>query len=119
MQNNSNQAVKATSQMSNAELLARISELEAKVAAKGTRDLTFHISEKTGAIVIRGWGKFPLTMYGGQFDRLDAKFNELKAFREKYSANLAVKDADYDAAKSLAGVPESLIIRVKEDKAAS
>jgi hypothetical protein len=116
MQNNSNQAVKATSSMSNAELLARIAELEAKVEAKASRKLTFQISENKGGLLIRTGGKFPLSMYLGTFDKLIAQLDELKAFVAKYRAHFAVKDQVWDAKVSLVGVPEDAISRIKEQK---
>ena len=88
--------------MTEQELKARIAELEGKNArlvasakAAATRKLTFKVGEKGGAM-IAGLGRFPTTLYYGQWKRLE---NELPAFyawleEQKEAGNLALKPED-------------------------
>lgn len=72
-----------------AELLARIAQLEA--AAKATeRKLTLKVSEK-GALSLYGMGRFPVTLYRGQWERLLAAAPEITAFIKANDTLLAVK----------------------------
>ena len=77
---------------SNAAMLARIAELEAKLAkANAPRKLTLKVSEK-GAVSVYGMGKWPVTLYAGQWTRLIGAADEITAFIEANKALLAVKD---------------------------
>ena len=73
---------------------AESAEQEAKEAkAKGNGSagkLTFKVSPK-GALSVYGLGRFPVTLYKGQWDRLDAQYAELRAFRKQYDSRLASK----------------------------
>jgi hypothetical protein len=69
-------------------LLARIAQLEAQVAAKGT--LTFKVSEK-GALSIYGMGRFPVSLYREQWERLLAQKDAILAFIEANADRLSVK----------------------------
>lgn len=73
---------------------ARIAALEAKIAAMKAsqqKALRFKVSEK-GAVSIYGMGKFPITMYRSQLERvLDAK-DDLLAFVKDNVELLATKD---------------------------
>jgi hypothetical protein len=60
-------------------LLARIAQLDAQVAAKGT--LTFKVSEK-GALSIYGMGRYPVSLYREQWERLLAQKDVILAFIE-------------------------------------
>ena len=72
------------------------SELEAMVAklaasAKQPGKLTLKVSEK-GALSIYGLGRFPITLYASQFDRLDAAWGEVQAFVKANRSAFATKD---------------------------
>ncbi len=69
-------------------LLARIAQLEAQVAAKGT--LTFKVSEK-GALSIYGMGRYPVSLYREQWERLLAQKDAILALIEANADRLSVK----------------------------
>ena len=69
--------------------LAKIAQLEAKLAAK--RTITFKIGEK-GGVSVYGLGRFPVTLYASQWDALIAKVPELTAFIEANRDKLAEKE---------------------------
>ena len=93
------------------ELLAIIAQLEA--AQPKPKELTFHISAKTGALVVKNWGRFPLTAYLSQLDRLFAAMDSLKSFVEKYRKYFAVKGQAWDS-KVLADLPAGIVITPAE-----
>jgi hypothetical protein len=76
--------------MSNAQMVARIAELEAKLAAKQAV-IRFKVSEK-GAVSVYGLGRFPVTLYRGQWERLCGSIDELKAFIKANESKLSVKE---------------------------
>lgn len=45
----------------------------------GTRKLSFKVSEK-GAVTVVGLRRFGVTLYKNEWERIEAQFNELKAF---------------------------------------
>jgi hypothetical protein len=62
------------------QMAKRIAELEAVVAAQNKpREITFKIGEK-GGISAYGLGRFPVTLYFEQWERLLAAADRLKAF---------------------------------------
>jgi hypothetical protein len=71
------------------ELKARIAELEAQKTK--TKDVTFKVSEK-GAVSVYGLGRFPVTLYLGQWTRLFEVIDQLKAFIETNKDQLSVKE---------------------------
>lgn len=74
--------------------VARIAELEAKLAAMrqaATRKITFKVSDK-GALSVYGLGRFPVTLYRRQMERLLAEATHITAFIEANSELLATKD---------------------------
>ena len=71
------------------ELLARIAQLEANQKSSGK--LTLKVSEK-GAISIYGLGRFPVTLYKSQFEKLDAMWPEVQAFAKANAHRLTTKD---------------------------
>lgn len=78
-----------TEQPNVAALLARIAALEA--AAKATeRKLTLKVSEK-GALSLYGMGRFPVTLYRGQWERLLDNADAIRAFITANDTLLAVK----------------------------
>ena len=74
------------------ELLARIAELEKQAEAKKSGRLEFRVSEK-GAVSVYGLGRFPVTLYCEQWERLLAAIDELRAFvaHEKQRGALKLK----------------------------
>ena len=75
------------SQLSREQLEAMVASLAAKPANR----LTLKVSEK-GAISIYGLGRFPITLYRSQFDKLNAAWPEVQAFVKVNAARLTTKD---------------------------
>lgn len=69
--------------------LARIAALEASLKST-ERKLTLKVSEK-GALSLYGMGRFPVTLYRGQWERLLAAKPEIEAFIKANDTLLAVK----------------------------
>ena len=78
--------------MSQADMLAKIAVLEAKLAAskRAQGKLTMKVSAK-GAISIYGFGQWPVTLYRSQMERLIDAVPQIQAFIEANSADLASK----------------------------
>lgn len=76
---------------SQAELIAMVEGMQAKLAAKNT--LTLKVSDK-GALSLYGLGRFPVTLYRGQWERLIplVKSGAVDKFIADNAAKLAVKD---------------------------
>jgi hypothetical protein len=62
-----------------------------KVTAKKINEKTGEITGTDGALSIYGLGRFPITMYRGQWERLLAGADDIKAFIAANAALLAVK----------------------------
>lgn len=75
----------------NATLKAMLAEMQAKLEAQRNRKTTLKISEK-GALSIYGLGRFPVTLYKGQWEKLIAAIPEVKAFMVENNSRLSVKD---------------------------
>lgn len=73
--------------MSKDELLA----LVAKMQAAPPRKLSLKVSAK-GAVSLYGMGRFPVTLYGTQWERLLDAADEIKAFLVANAALLSTKD---------------------------
>ena len=71
------------------ELRAMVLALAASQKQPGK--LTLKVSEK-GALSIYGLGRFPITLYASQFDRLDAAWGEVQAFVKANRSAFATKD---------------------------
>lgn len=74
------------SEMSREELIAKIAAMQ--VASQ--RKLTLKVSEK-GALSLYGMGKFPVTLYRSQWERLLNEADAIKAFISANSNLLATK----------------------------
>ena len=72
------------------ELMAKIAALEA-AAKQPSRSLTLKVSEK-GALSIYGLGRFPITLYLSQFDKLNAAWPDVVAFVDANRARFTTKD---------------------------
>jgi len=85
--------------MSVQEILTRVAsgELSAQEAtalmpgSKAPGKLTLKVSEK-GAVSLYGMGRFPVTLYGQQWERLLGHADEIKAFLKANAKKLAVKE---------------------------
>lgn len=71
---------------SNDELLAIIAQMQ----QASQRKLTLKVSEK-GAVSLYGLGRFPVTLYGGQWERLIGEIEHIKAFLATNAGLLSVK----------------------------
>ena len=71
------------------QMAARIAELETRIAKSGT--LRFKVSEK-GGISVYGLGRFPVTLYVEQWERLLSHIDELRDFIQANRALLKTKD---------------------------
>lgn len=76
------------SKMSNDQLRALVLSMQANRPAE--RKVSFKVSEK-GAVSIYGLGRFPVTLYASQFDKLDAAWGDVKAFVTANRSLLSVK----------------------------
>ena len=75
------------------ELMARIAELEKQVVTKKTGRLEFRVSEK-GGVSVYGLGRFPVTLYYEQWQRLLGAGDELRSFLEENKGKLKLKTAE-------------------------
>ena len=74
------------------ELKARLADLEKQVETKkrsGTME--FKVSEK-GGVSVYGLGRFPVTLYYEQWNRLLGAASEIKSFMEENKSKLKLKD---------------------------
>ncbi len=68
-----------------------LERLRAQVASlKQSATLRFKVSEK-GAVSVYGMGRFPVTLYKGQWDRLIDSIDALKSFITANESALSVK----------------------------
>ncbi len=70
------------------QMAARLAELEGRMANSGT--LSFKLFEK-GALSVYGLGRFPVTLYFEQWDKLLAQADELRTFLEANKSKLKLK----------------------------
>ena len=75
------------------ELMARIAELEKQVVTKKTGRLEFRVSEK-GGVSVYGLGRFPVTLYYEQWQRLLGAGEDLRNFLEENKGKLKLKTAE-------------------------
>ncbi len=72
---------------------ARIRELEdqlAKAKTNGNGRMSFKVSDK-GALSVYGMGRFPVTLYRSQWERLLGAADEIRSFITANADKLAVK----------------------------
>jgi hypothetical protein len=72
------------------ELLAENAALKAAALAK-VKSITFKVSEK-GACSVYGLGRFPVTLYDGQWKRLILALPELQEFLTAHQGEFKTKD---------------------------
>ena len=75
------------------ELLARIAELEKQVGSKKTGRLEFRVSEK-GGVSVYGLGRFPVTLYYEQWQRLLGAAEDLRGFLDENKNKLKLKSTE-------------------------
>jgi len=73
------------------ELMARVAELEKQLHTRRGGALQFKVSEK-GAVSVYGLGRFPVTLYYEQWNRLLGAANDIKAFMEENKSKLKLKE---------------------------
>jgi ribosome-interacting GTPase 1 len=74
------------------ELKARLSQLEKEVETKKrSGDLIFKVGEK-GGVSVYGLGRFPVTLYYEQWNRLLGAAEDLKTFMEENKSRLKLKE---------------------------
>jgi hypothetical protein len=75
------------------ELMARIAELEKQASSKRTGRLEFRVSEK-GGVSVYGLGRFPVTLYYEQWERLLGAADELRTFLQENKSKLKLKNTE-------------------------
>lgn len=80
--------------MTEAEMMAELVRLrtvnaQLKQGLMPDRKITFKVSEK-GAVSVYGLGRFPVTLYKRQWERLIGRLDELKAFLSGVSDDISV-----------------------------
>ena len=73
------------------ELKAKLAELEKQQAGKRSGNLEFRVSEK-GGVSVYGLGRFPVTLYYEQWNRLLDRADDLKTFMEENKSRLKLKE---------------------------
>ena len=81
-------AVNNDAERENEELRRRVAELEAK---KDGGQIRFKVTEK-GGVSVYGLGRFPVTLYQGQWKKLLAATPDLEKFIEEHRHELSTKD---------------------------
>jgi len=82
--------------MSDQDLQAEVERLKAenealKKTRKTTGSMSFKVSEK-GAVSVYGLGRFPVTLYKEQWDKLLAAADQIKSFMAENHAQLKLKE---------------------------
>lgn len=72
--------------MTKEELIAWIATLQSS-----PRKITCKVTEK-GGVSVYGLGRFPVTLYGSQWDKLSASMTDIMAFIETNRGLLSTKD---------------------------
>ncbi len=73
------------------ELKARLENLEKQQGTRRTGSLEFKVGEK-GGVSVYGLGRFPVTLYYEQWNRLLDTADKLKAFMEENKSRLKLKE---------------------------
>ena len=73
------------------ELKARLESLEKQQGGRRTGSLEFKVGEK-GGVSVYGLGRFPVTLYYEQWNRLLDTADKLKAFLEENKSRLKLKE---------------------------
>jgi hypothetical protein len=70
--------------------LARVKEENERLKGRQGRGMSLKVSEK-GALSVYGLGRFPVTLYKEQWQKLLAMTDEIRAFLEENDARLKSK----------------------------
>jgi len=73
--------------------MARIAELEKQMGSKRSGRLEFKVGEK-GGVSVYGLGRFPVTLYYEQWQRLLGAADELRLFLEENKGKLKLKASE-------------------------
>ena len=73
------------------ELKAKIAEMEKQTGGRRGGALEFRVGEK-GGVSVYGLGRFPVTLYYEQWNRLLGAASDIKAFLEENKSKLKLKD---------------------------
>jgi ribosome-interacting GTPase 1 len=74
------------------ELKARLAQLEKEVEVKKrSGELSFKVGDK-GGVSVYGLGRFPVTLYYEQWNRLLAAAEDIRKFLEENKSRLKLKD---------------------------
>jgi len=73
--------------------MARIAELEKQMGSKRSGRLEFKVGEK-GGVSVYGLGRFPVTLYYEQWQRLLGAADELRLFLEENKGKLKLKGSE-------------------------
>lgn len=74
------------------ELKAKLAQLEKQVdTRKAVGSMSFKVGEK-GGVSVYGLGRFPVTLYYEQWNRLLGAAEDLKAFMEENKSKLKLKE---------------------------
>jgi len=73
--------------------MARIAELEKQMGSKKSGRLEFKVGEK-GGVSVYGLGRFPVTLYYEQWQRLLGAADELRLFLEENKGRLKLKGSE-------------------------
>ncbi len=77
-----------------AELKAELEKLKAEneaLKARGSRSVSLKVSEK-GGVSVYGLGRFPVTLYKEQWEKLLGMTDEIKAFITENASKLKTKE---------------------------
>lgn len=77
-------------QQTREELMAEIARLKAQAQAM-PKGVTLKVSEK-GALSVYGLGRFPVTLYRGQWERLLGEAEKIQAFIQANASVLKTKE---------------------------
>ena len=72
------------------DLMARIADLEKKLGSKPTGKLEFKVGDK-GGVSVYGLGRFPVTLYYEQWNKLLDAAKHLRAFLETNKSRLKLR----------------------------
>jgi hypothetical protein len=78
-----------------ADLMAQLEALKlenAKLKEARNSKLSFKVSEAKGCLSVYGLGRFPVTLYRGQWERLIEVIPQLQQFIKDNASKLAVKE---------------------------
>ena len=72
------------------EMQTKIAELEGKLQSSQTKRLSLKVSTK-GGVSVYGLGRFPVSLYSSQWERLISFVPDIQAFLHENAAQLATK----------------------------